>query len=236
MALVAAGVLVLALAGNIGGAGSVAVTPVASTPAEVQAPKVPQFPEVELATKSSFLDTLWTVFDTGSDRPHRVADAVLTAPAAAHGGLSDFTLAVVPELLPDTLSGEDRYVIAEALNLAASPLTNLLTGGLLGRLLSPILALGTSLSNVAGHLAGDTPSPLAALREVLGMPGAAIGGYRSGASLDLSGLAPALVDRGILSEDVDPDALHIDFGGRATAPPGRISGLVHDIARGLLLP
>jgi hypothetical protein len=239
VAFACAGALTFGLASNISdtGAGNIA-RPV--TVAPVTPPHTDHTPEVRLTVVSEFL-AMWLVLSTVTTGATKVANFISNPPTLGFrsGPLYDVTRGVLPQLLEDGISGYGTALLYDTVRYATSPVSNTLFYGPLGPLLSPLVALGNSISSIAAHSSGDNPSRLGVMGEVIKTPGNVIKGYRNGAELDLSWLTPRLAEAGVLPEGTDPESLRIGFGGRnnmksvpglsgAGAGAGALTGLLRD--------
>ncbi|QZA06436.1 outer membrane porin GjpA [Mycolicibacter heraklionensis] len=104
--------------------------------------------------------------------------------------------------------------IPTIVNFLTSPLSAVLIGAL-GPSISPLVALGNSISEIGETLNGDNPDWQSALQQVADIPANMTGAFLNGATLDLTALIPAIEATGLIAlpEGASLDELSFAFGG-----------------------
>ncbi|BBY79181.1 outer membrane porin GjpA [Mycolicibacterium pulveris] len=116
---------------------------------------------------------------------------------------------VLRTAIPDFIGPDNRAAVVQILNFLSSPASGLFIGAV-GPFISPWVALTNSVIAVADAIsAGDTEGALTAL---LDTPANIVNAFFNGATLDLSVLAPALNQSGVLG-DTTINAISFAFGG-----------------------
>jgi hypothetical protein len=115
----------------------------------------------------------------------------------------------------------DPEQVTGILQFLSSPLSAMLIGSLSPGI-SPLVALGNSITEISDALNADTPDFEAAFNALLNIPANMVDGFLNGADLNLDALLPAINDAGFLPEGMELTALDFAFGGLLS--PGVASG------------
>ncbi len=110
------------------------------------------------------------------------------------------------DIVPSGLGPQLSQVITDFFDFSASPASGVLLG-LVGPVISPLVALGNSV----GDLTGATPDPTAALLDLIDTPANVIGGFLGGANLNLDPLLPLLSD--LVPKDTTVNSFGFAFPG-----------------------
>ena len=140
-----------------------------------------------------------------------------------------FTL-VLPQFLPSNLPISES-TLETLLSFAASSISGDIMGSL-GPAISPIVALGNSISDVVTALSGPSPDVTTALQDFIDIPANLVGGLLNGATLNLDALIPLLAST--LPQGMGIDSLSYSFGGLLS--PGytinNVAGFVAEVTDG----
>jgi len=125
----------------------------------------------------------------------------------ANDDMHTMFVAMMPLVMGEDLDLNAKKALAMGMQLLASPLSGALIG-LVGPLVSPVVALLNSVHSIATTIGTD---PGKAIRTLLNMPATVVGSFFNGATLDISAVAPLL--GGILPAGTAIHKLNIAFGG-----------------------
>jgi len=165
-------------------------------------------------------------------QPNMATDLPMSPLLLSNDALQALITLVMPQFMPDDfpLTTDELTPI---LSFLASPLSGVLIGAL-GPSISPLVALGNSVSEISTAVSGDNPDWTAALQEVANIPANMVGGLLNGATLNLDALLPSLTEAGLLPADLDVTALSYTFGGLLS--PGvtgtDVEGFIKEISDG----
>lgn len=165
-------------------------------------------------------------------QPNMATDLPMSPLLLSNDALQALITLVMPQFMPDDfpLTTDELTPI---LSFLASPLSGVLIGALAPSI-SPLVALGNSISEISTALTGDNPDWTAALQEAANIPANMVGGLLNGATLNLDALLPTLTEAGLLPADLDVTALSYTFGGLLS--PGvtgtDVEGFVKEISDG----
>jgi hypothetical protein len=146
--------------------------------------------------------------DTADDAGKAIWDAVTPHTL---DGLRGLIITMLPGMLPAD-SEIDPEQVTGILQFLSSPLSAMLIGSLSPGI-SPLVALGNSITEISDALNGDTPDFEAAFNGLLNIPANMVNGFLNGADLNLDALLPAINDAGFLPEGMELTALDFAFGG-----------------------
>jgi len=155
--------------------------------------------------------------DTSDDAGKAIFDAVTPHTL---DGLRSVIITLLPGMLPAD-SEIDPEQVTGILQFLSSPLSAMLIGSLSPGI-SPLVALGNSITEISDALNADTPDFEAAFNALLNIPANMVDGFLNGADLNLDALLPAINDAGFLPEGMELTALDFAFGGLLS--PGVASG------------
>lgn len=165
-------------------------------------------------------------------QPSMQTDLTISPLLLSNDALQALITLVMPQYMPEDfpLTTDELTPI---LSFLASPLSGVLIGAL-GPSISPLVALGNSVSEISTALSGDNPDWTAALQEMANIPANMVGGLLNGATLNLDALLPSLTEAGLLPADLDVTALSYTFGGLLS--PGLtgtdVEGFIKEISDG----
>ncbi|WP_052739960.1 outer membrane porin GjpA [Mycobacterium sp. UM_Kg27] len=165
-------------------------------------------------------------------QPNMATDLPMSPLLLSNDALQALITLVMPQFMPDDfpLTTDELTPI---LSFLASPLSGVVIGALAPSI-SPLVALGNSISEISTALTGDNPDWTAALQEAANIPANMVGGLLNGATLNLDALLPTLTEAGLLPADLDVTALSYTFGGLLS--PGvtgtDVEGFVKEISDG----
>lgn len=124
-------------------------------------------------------------------------------------GWHDIMLQSIPKLMNAGTPTAVVNVVKEVLNVLSSPISGIAMG-LIGPVVSPVVALVNSATAIAGSLlAGHLAD---AVQSLINIPANMVGAVLNGATANLNGLVPVLNKLGLL-KDTTMHTLSIAFGG-----------------------
>lgn len=165
-------------------------------------------------------------------QPNMATDLPMSPLLLSNDALQALITLVMPQYMPDDfpLSTDQLTPI---LSFLASPLSGVLIGAI-GPSISPLVALGNSVSEISTALSADDPDWTAALQDVANIPANMVGGLLNGATINLDALLPTLTEAGLLPADLDVTALSYTFGGLLS--PGvtgtDVEGFINEVSDG----